>query len=243
MKPQWMLVAMLLLPATAFAQSSLPAGTILPLSLNQDLNADRVHADQQISAKVMQDIPGTQIRRGTEVLGHIVSVTSSRSGESQVEFRFDSIKIGGQRIPLKANLRALASPAEISDADWAMYGPDAGIDFNSVSTNQIGGELVFRGGGPVFNGSTVIGKSTSQGVLAEPRSNTEQHCRGVVAGNATPQALWLFSSDACGLYGFDSVRIQHAGRSAPFGQIVLDASKGRLNINKQSGLLLRIQGS
>jgi hypothetical protein len=57
------------------------------------------------------------------------------------------------------------------------------------------------------------------------------------------QALWLFSSDACGLYGFDNVRIEHAGRTDPRGNIVLSADDGKIDLYSQSGLLLRVQGS
>ncbi len=151
----------------------------------------------------------------------------------------------GQRLALKTNLRALASPAYVEGAQEAMYGPDAGIDIEGESTNQIGGDLVFHGGGPVYAGDTsvVIGKTTSDGVLVQPQDNPDLHCRGVITGNSNVQALWLFSSNACGIYGFDGIRIEHAGRSDPRGIIVLAADNGRIEIYSRSGLLLRVQGS
>ena len=245
MKVTWILAATMLLPVGSMAQNALPEGTILPISLNKDLNALRVHAHQEIRAEVMQDIPGTQIRRGATVLGRVVRVTASKSGTVELELCFDVLMLHGQRIPLKTDLRALASSSDVEDAQMAMYGPIDGIEVNHASTNQIGGDLVFHGGGPVLAGSDSeqIGKSTQYGVLVLPRSTPGQHCRGIVGNNKEPQALWLFSSDACGVYGFNEIQIEHAGRTDPRGTIILTSKNGKLTIYSQSALLLRVQGS
>lgn len=243
MKTTLIVAVTMLLPAGVMAQEALPHGTILPISLERGLDSSRVHPGQEIRAKVMQDIPGTGIRRGAEVLGHVLQVTSSRTEGTSLAFHFDSIRVNGQLKPLKANLRALASPSDVEDAQVGMYGPDAGIAFNIVTTQQIGGDENDRGGGPVLHGSVKIGRSTPYGVLVVPASDLERHCRGVVGDNSQPQALWLFSSDACGVYGFTNIQIEHAGRTDPTGDIVLKSESGKLNMNSQSGLLLRIQGS
>ena len=78
---------------------------------------------------------------------------------------------------------------------------------------------------------------------AAPRVRTGQPCRAVVNDNNHPQALWLFSADACGVYGIGNLRIDHAGRTAPTGTIVLSAKHGKLNLRGGSALLLRVQGS
>ena len=65
-------------------------------------------------------------------------------------------------------------------------------------------------------------------------------CRGAVDGNDQPQALWVFSSDTCGLYDFSNVTLTHAGRTNPVGEITLKSSKGDIHIRGGSGLLLRV---
>jgi hypothetical protein len=243
MRGTWLLAAAMLLPAGLMAQNALPDGTILPISLNKGLSAIHVHAGQEIHATVMQDIPGTQVRRGDEVLGRVSQVHASKNGPVKLELCFGAVVVRGQRIPLKTDLRALASPSDLEDAQTAMYGPDSGIGFDAVSTNQIGGDLVFHGGGPVFMGSQQIGKSTSDGILVQPRAALGERCRGALSDNKQPQALWLFSSDACGVYGFNNIEITHAGRTDPQGNITLTTQSGNLNLFSQSGLLLRVQGS
>jgi hypothetical protein len=52
--------------------------------------------------------------------------------------------------------------------------------------------------------------------------------------------LWVFSSDACGLYDFSNVTLTHAGRTNPVGEITLESRKGDFNIPSGSGLLLRV---
>lgn len=245
MRFSWFLAVVLLLPGGMAAQSVLPAGTLIPIQMEKGVNADKVRAGQEIRAEVVQDIPGTTIRRGAHIFGTVVSAVQSRRGPAKLEFRFDSVEINGRRIPLSASLRALASPTEVEDAQTGDYGPDAGISVQEETTHQIGGEDVYGRVGrvPVKAGSMTVAESTSKGVLGQPRQVAGERCRGIVDGNSQPQALWLFSTDACGVYGFTTIRIEHAGRTAPAGDIVLVSDNGKLNINSGSGLLLRVRGS
>lgn len=242
MKSTLILAALMLSPIGVMAQSALPAGTILPVRLDTSLKANKVHAGQEIRAKVMQNIPGTPVRRGATVLGHVVRAGSS-NGQTKLEFCFDAVKIHGRRIPLKASLRALASVMEVEEAQIPEESADRSITPEVATTQQIGGEQVYRGGGPVADGDLAVGEPTPYGVLAVPRAQPGQHCQGIVADNHRPQALWLFSTDACGVYGFSDIRIEHAGRSDPAGKIILESDKRKLDIGSGSGLLLRVQGS
>jgi hypothetical protein len=93
----------------------------------------------------------------------------------------------------------------------------------------------------VTHGLDIVGQPTPYGALGRLDSNPP--CRAAVAGNDKPQALWLFSTSACGLYGYDNLAIDHFGRTEPTGTIELSAKSGKLNIRSGSGLLLRVQGS
>jgi hypothetical protein len=132
---------------------------------------------------------------------------------------------------------------EIDNAQIPNYGGDRGTPSSAYETVQVGGEIVYRGGGHVMQGETIVGEPVYDGVLGRVRASPERNCRSTLDGNDRPQALWLFSSDACGTYGFPHLKIAHAGRSNPFGEIVLTSTEGEVNIRAGSGMLLRVIGT
>lgn len=225
-----------LLPLPLVAQNSVPAGTVLPVQLETGLNARKLHTDEAVRARIMQNIPGTSIRRGARVLGHVVSATPSR-----IEIRFDAVEAHGHRIPVTASLRAMASMMEVEEAQIPEGGADRSLPPDQRNREQIGGEQVYRYDGPVTRGLDIVGQPTAFGVLG--RVSAQSPCRGAVEDNDRPQALWLFSTDACGLFGFDGVGLQHAGRTEPVGTIRLAGPPKQLNIRSGAGLLLRVLGS
>ena len=230
------LVSLLLLPLMLAAQSTIPAGTVLPLSLETGLKSRSVKPGKIIRAKVMQNIPGTNIHRGARVLGTVVSVTPTR-----MELRFDTLVVHDTRIPFASNLRAIASMMEVEFAQIPEGGADRGLPPYDKTTQQIGGEQVYRQGGPVTRNSITVAEPTPYGVVGKLESNPP--CRADAAENDHPQALWLFSTNACGAYGFSDLSIEHSGRTHPVGTIVLATRKSKLNIRSGSGLLLRVQGT
>ena len=243
MKPA-LLAGFLVLSAGLFAQNTIPAGTILPVRLNSSLDSRRSKPGQIISATVMQNTPlaaGSSIRAGAKILGRVIDILPAQGGSSvKIVFRFDTLAFSGQTISLNTSLRTLASMMEVHDAQVPSSGPDRGTSSNVWTTVQVGGDVVYRGGGPVMHGSKVVGTPVFDGVLDVVNATTGMKCRGVVDGNDQPQALWVFSSDACGTYGFSEVTIAHAGRTDPVGEIVLTSDQRRLTIPSGSGMLLRV---
>src|SRR5580704_15637899 len=75
--------------------------------------------------------------------------------------------------------------------------------------------------GRFANGFRVVGKPAPNGVLVHVSSRPGSECRGEVDGNDRLQALWVFSSDACGIYDIPGVTLICAGRVNPVGQITL----------------------
>lgn len=245
MKYAWVLLvaATLWLPVSASAQSELPAGTIIPVTLNRSLRAGRVQAGHPITAKVMQDLPGTPVRRGSQVLGHVVQAQATGQGPSRLELTFDSVRVHNQTIPLTTDLRAIASFVAVGQAEVPEEGASRGITPEVATFEQIGGEQVYRGGGTVYRGNDLVGKPTPYGVLAVPRASFGNPCRGAVGQNAQPQAFWVFSTDACGVYGLGDLRIEHAGRTEPRGVIVLASNNGGLKLDSGTAMLLRVQSN
>ncbi len=218
---------------------ALPAGTILPVSLDSTLHADHAHPGQRVQATVMQSIPGTAVHRGARLIGQVVEAESGP--DPRLTLRFTMLRLRHSTIPVQVSLRAMASLLEVEEAETPEDMATRGTVPQNATTRQIGGQQVYRGGGPVAEGMTPVGTPVAYGILALPLTRPGQSCRAQVADDLTPQAFWLFSSDACGLFGYNKLRIEHAGRSAPSGLIVFTATRGhKLTLQSGSGMLLRV---
>lgn len=243
---QFLFVTLLIFSAQSLAQNKVPVGTILPVQLNSSLRSDKARVGEHISARVMQDVSlpgGRKIYAGAKVFGHIVSASPAVNGMmADLSFRFDTLAVGKRRVAMTTNLRALATMMDVSEAQIPESGPDRGTSEDEWTTDQIGGETVYRGG-VVAHGSNVVGNSVlGSGVLVHLSSRPGTKCRGDLAGNDQMQALWVFSSDACGLYDLPNLTLAHAGRSDPVGQVKLLSDKGNVKVRAGSGMLLRVTG-
>jgi hypothetical protein len=251
MKKLLLLVTLFALTAVMTAQTQIPAGTVLAVELNTTLDAKNCKVGQVVRATVQQDSPlgnGTWIKAGTRVTGEVVRVTGAANDmPPQIALRFDKIEISGQSIPIMTNLRALASPLEVDAAQTEISGGDRGSTPPWAQTIPLvgGDDVVYREEGKVLSGDETVGKSVhagNWGVLSQVAAYPGDNCRGAVAGNSEPQALWVFSHDACGAYGGEAVILQ-SGRRSPQGEIVLASAGGNLKVRSGSGLLLRVNGN
>ena len=232
----------LLLASGALGQSAIPAGTVLPLQLNSSLNSRKSTSGQIITARIMQDVPlaGTKIKARTKVIGHVLSVQPASNGQqAEVTFQFDRVKLAHSEIPIHANLRAMASMMDVEYAQIPSTGPDRGTPYTWITRNLVGGEIAYGNGGPVARGVDIVGTALADGVLVPVSANTRAGCRGEISDNTRQQALWVFSSDACGIYGYPDVRMVQSGRTEPHGEIQLTSPKDFI-IRSGSGMLLRV---
>ncbi|MGB8521855.1 MAG: hypothetical protein WCD43_02720 [Candidatus Acidiferrales bacterium] len=218
-------------------------GTILPVQLSSTISLDKAVPGQAISARTAQEVSlenGVVLRRGTKVLGHIIRVTPGTP--SRIALTFDKVEYSkSSSLAVTTNLRVLASTLEIDSASVPETGPDRGTPAVWWNTVQIGGEGLY-GSGPLMRGEQVVGHWVwSGGAVGQVEANGK--CRGEVAGITREQSLWLFSTDACGVYGYSDVTIEHAGSTSPEGEITLTSTKPNLKIRAGSGILLRVDKS
>jgi hypothetical protein len=237
-------ITALWLSSAAFAQRSIPAGTVLPVQLNSTLNSGKNKPGDRITARIMQDVPlspGRKIHAGAKVVGQVLRVQAAGPGQAgEITLRFD--RIASKHPPMVGitSLRALASMMEVEAVQIPPAGTDRGTPWAWSTRNLIGGEVAYGQGGPVVHGADEIGQSLFEGVLVPAQASTDRHCRGEVGGNDRLQAFWVFASDACGVYGMDDVEIAHAGRTPPVGEITLTSKTGNVEISGGSGMLLRV---
>src|ERR1700688_758129 len=226
---------------------TIPPGTILPARLNLTISSAKSKPGQISTGRIMQDVPlssGIRIKEGSKVVGNIVELTHASSGRPPtISLRFDKLISGHQEIPITTNLRAIAGFMRINEAQTPPIGPGESDVYRWLTTVQVGGDIVYGEGGPVTthnDSNDVVGKAVTGGVLAQVRANEATKCRGATDGNEAPQALWVFSSDACGTYGLEHVRIVSAGRTGATGVIVFSSDKGDVKIPGGAGMLLRV---
>jgi hypothetical protein len=240
-----LLFSLLLFCVGSVAEQSpiaIPAGTILPVQLDSTVKSNKAQAGEIIRGRIMQDVPlpgQARIPRGAKVIGHVVAVRrKSAANKSEISLRFDTVATRNQRIPVTTHLRALASLMAVSLAQVPESGPDRGTPPYIWTTDLIGGELNYHGGGLVTEGNEVVGHSTADGVLLRPGTVPGTRCRN---DGDQLQAFWVFSSNACGVYDYGDLALIHAGRTEPRGQVTIQALKGNVNLRSGSGLLLRVQ--
>lgn len=191
----------------------------------------------------MQDVPHSNVREGAKLIGHVLNVKRALDGQkAELMFRFDSVCASKHCFAVNTNLRALASMMEVQQAQVPPSGPDRGTPWAWTTRNLIGGEVAYGQGGPVARGTDTVGHALVDGVLVRVERNSARGCRGEIAGNPQLQAFWVFSSDACGTYGFPNLTITHSGRTAPYGDITISSGEN-INVRSGSGMLLRVNSA
>lgn len=237
---------LLLLPAAGFAQE-IPAGTALPVMLRSTLDAKKDKRGQSIQGRLMQDVTlpsGQRIPSGARVTGQIVDVepSSSLSPRSRMVVQFDKILYDGKVFPITVHLRAIASMMDVYEAQLPTGTfDDYGTTMADWTTIQIGGDVVYRGDGTVVSqyGDVVARANDTGYVWGKLKAVPADGCHASSNGEAREESLWLFSTSACGTYGFADLRMAHKGRTPPVGQIELQANRDLL-ISAGSGWLLLI---
>jgi hypothetical protein len=231
-------------------ENKIPRGTILPVVLRTSFELDRCKPGELLRGQIAQQVPllnGATIRRGSQIEGRIVEVTPAGGGTAaKVAMQFDRLNVKGKWIPVVTNLRAIAGFMTVIEAGVPDEAPAEGAPHDWLPTTQIGGDSVYGMWGPVMSWNDapeVVGKSVGDGVLARPRSKEGAECRGELEGNENPQALWVFSTDACGVYGIEHLKIVHTGRTDPVGKIVLASETRNVKLKNGDGLLLRVNAA
>jgi hypothetical protein len=223
--------------------SSIPVGTILPIRLDKPISVKDAQPDQAIEASVMQDVPlpSGKIPMKTKAMGIVVSVVKDADGTgAKLTFKFTYLEDKKERVPILTYLRAMASFRQVLSAQMANTGgTDTGSPASWSTTILVGGDVRFGDGGNVTHYKDNVGKGVTGGVLVHILANPALGCEGPDGADAL-QALWVFSSNACGVYGMKEVKIAHAGKGAPVGEITLHFAKDDMKLEPGTGILLRV---
>jgi hypothetical protein len=229
---------------TLLAAQGIPAGTALPVMVSSTLNSKDSKPGEKIEGKLMQEVllpAGVKIKSGSHVTGHVIGpeLTSSVGQVRHLSIQFDQLEDDGRIIPLNVSLRAMASSENVFQAKTPIDAISSYESSYGWTTKQVGGDVVFRGRGYIaspqgkvgrWNGTGAWGKLAAAGDCLATDSNDQE------------QALWVFSTTACGVYGFENLRIAHTGSTAPLEEIILESAKDIL-VRGGSGWLLLVNAT
>ena len=239
-------VAVIFLLSAALPAKTLkiPAGTAIPVRFPHTLDARKLHAGALISAETMQLVfvgPAAIIPKGTRVTGQVIAASYSGKGEpSSLELRFDHLNFHGDSQPVCLSLRALASLNEVYNAKTPASTMDANPD---LGTTLVGGDKIQLGSNKVFtsDGSDQVGIQNRDGIF----SRLEPPLLGATSGGSTCdgistlQSVAVFSSRACGLYGFPGIQWVPMPE-APQPEILLTSDHEPVLIHSGSAALLQV---
>jgi hypothetical protein len=226
--------------------SLLPGGTVLPVALEKTISVKEAQAGQLIDARIMQEVPlpsGEKIALKSSVKGSIVSATKDEDEPGvKLTLKFNQLETKKEKFAVVTYLRAIASYNAVRAAQIPRSGADVGSPTGWADTTQIGGDTRFGDGGPVRGrGKETVGKGVRGGVLVYVKANPARGCDGPV-GDDRPQALWVFSADACGVYDLNGTTITRKGKGEPAGEITLRFEKADMKLEGGTAMLLRIIG-
>jgi hypothetical protein len=210
----------------------LPAGTTLPVSLEQRLDARHVRVGQQITARLMQRVPlaqGTYLSSKARVVGTVVACDAG-----SLTLRFDRLRLKDEEEPLHVELLAAGHWLDVERTQEPLAPPDRSLS-NPMNwtTKQIGGDEVYRSGGSgdVYDQySQRVGHADAYGVYAPA------HRPGAPA-----LAMGPFSTTSRGLYDLPGLEIASPG--GPEGLIVLRLTDPKWQLHGQTALLLKTIGN
>lgn len=221
-----------------------PGGTVLPIALEKTTSVKEAQAGQPIDARIMQDVPlpsGEKIPFRSTVKGSIVSMANDEDGPGvKLTLKFNQVETKKETLTAVTYLRAIASYNAVRAAQTPRTGADGGTPTGWANTTQIGGDIRFGDGGIVRDRSKQkVGKGVTGGVLVYVKANAERGCDGQV-GDQRPQALWVFSADACGVYDLDGLTITRKGKGEPVGEFTLHLEKDDMKLEAGTAMLLRV---
>jgi len=236
----WIRLAMALLVGWVTPSREIPVGTVIPLMLSSGLDAAKDAPGKRIEGEVMQKVPlpsGKGISARSRMIGHIVNVTKEGSSGSGLVVKFDVLQDEGHKTELLTGLLAVASMTSVAQAQTPI---EPNSDTEPVSqwvTRQVGGDVVRRGWGKVASpdgtyGTWLAGSSVLIKLTPNPRAGCPDG-----PGYDREQAVWIFSSAACGTYGLGDVKVANSGKDRSLGEIAL-TSRRKLKVRGGSGWLL-----
>lgn len=235
------------LPLRAQAESTESSATI-PVILTNTLKAGKSNAGATFTAKTLEPIrlaDNLIAPAGSTVEGHVLAsraldrteAIGAPQNSSVLALHIDDIALDGKKFAIDVSLRAMASVLDSSDASNQRYLDE----YDPVGYRlQIGGDHFSPFDKFVFSSDgEIVGYTRKSEVYARLFPNDYNNGRAVLHcdGSATEQPVSIFSADACGLYGFESIYLSGSGAN---GAITLESRRETVALHRGTTALLEV---
>lgn len=126
---------LMMLPAvlagpSALAASSLPAGTVLPVTFETTVSSGTSRPEEKVLARLRQDVRvgGAVLPAGSELRGHVISVKPSGrvKGRAYMSLAFNQVTVNGRTYPIVTRRIGLLAPSA-RGRDAKVIGGGAGV--------------------------------------------------------------------------------------------------------------------
>lgn len=231
----------------------IPASTAIPVVLTRSVAAVQAQPGDPVSARTLQDVilPGGRVLpKGTALTGHVVASTPfvfdttpyAVQKPSVLSIRFDRIAAPGANLPVDVLVRAVADPVASHEAEIPHYLDE--IDWSGTKI-LIGGESFSPLEKTVFSpDGSIAGYRRTQGVFARLLAAESVNPESSFTCEATSneQSVAIFSANACGVYGIQSVFLAQNG-SGNDGTIALESLRRSVRLYAGTTALLQVMSS
>jgi hypothetical protein len=210
---------------TAGAANQIAAGTIIPAELTKALDAKKAKPNDEVVAKVAQDLLAhgqIVVPRGSKVIGHVTGAKARSKTEPQstIEIVFDQLQLkDGRTVPLQVAVQALRGPARSA----------------STTDREMGAAPEV----PSYPGHSVPdGMSSMEGARSYPNSSdTHPNIPGPTAGGdkRNDAATGGLSSSTHGVVGLSGLSLSSSAQGS-----VLSSTTQNVHLDSGTQMLLLV---
>lgn len=221
-----------------------PAETAIPVVFTRPIKVRTAKRGDRVMARTMQVVlygPAGNIPKGSRVKGHVIDASyKGNTQQSSITFQFDKLIAKKRIASVCMSVRAMADSIDAYKATREATSLDTNA---SLGTTLVGGDHIRPGGKYVYATEyDKVGISNRFGIFSrlEPADSHSHTVATDCSGVATLQSVAIFSSGACGLYGFADTYLAATGAENPMRAITLIGKHHPIEIPSGSAALLQI---
>jgi hypothetical protein len=229
---------------------ALNGGTTLQAELTKTIDAKKAKSGDEVTARLTQDVKAdgkVVLHKGSKLVGHVTEAQarSKENAESSLGLVFDKAVLkGGQEIPFRGVIQALAPPVQGTLSVSPDDGGSAGSGMGSGSGNSMGGGRSGSApapmGGAGSNANPGLGPVNNSG--AGPVTNSATGAANSSVNQTSGAAAnGAFNSASRGVIGMQGVVLNTAAAGNAQGSVISSANR-TVKLDNGTQMILQVTG-